>query len=663
MQFKFNSRNELKDTAIQQNKMNIKQYLPRTIRQLFQIYLTVLIIFTLFRILLFLSEIGRIDTNVPISDILFSFFMGIRFDLVISGYILIIPFFIQSALSFYKKTFPLVDKIMFYVVYIAFTLTFLICAIDIPYFKQFFSRFSITGFEWLDNPAFVFKMVVEEPRYWLTLVPFLFFVIVFYKVLKKIISNTHETSHLRLAPRIGLYLLCIGLIFLGIRGRIEKKSPIRVGTAYFTNNPFLNQLGLNPNFTLIRSYLDSKEPRNKTVNLMNDSAAIANVQHYLNIQHPDKNLPLFRKRNEGNVTPNNYNVVLVIMESMSAAKMERGGNPNHLTPYLDSISHQGYYFNNTYTAGIHTFNGVFSSLFSMPALFRQHPMKESSIMKYHGLFSSLKAKGYSTAYFTTHDGQFDNIEGFLKANDCETVISQLNYPLDKVKTTLGVPDDYMFEYSMPVLDKLSKKNKPFVAAFMTASDHGPYYVPDYFKPRSTEVKKQITEFADYSLRKLIKLSSKQKWFKNTLFVFIADHGAPSDNTYDISVNYNHAPLLFYAPGIIKEPKTLECMAGQIDVFPTIMGLLKQPYANNTLGIDLLSESRPYIFFNADDKYGVIDKNWLLIVKNDNSKGLYKYQSKDPYNYAARYKDRVEEMNTYAQSNLQTFQYLILKKKQ
>ena len=105
------------------------------------------------------------------------------------------------------------------------------------------------------------------------------------------------------------------------------------------------------------------------------------------------------------------------------------------------------------------------------------------------------------------------------------------------------------------------------------------------------------------------------------------------------------------------------MAGQIDVFPTIMGLLKQPYANNTLGIDLLNESRPYIFFNADDKYGVIDQNWLLIVKTDGSKGLYKYQTKDTHNYITEYKEQAEKMNTYAKSNLQTCQYMILKKKQ
>ena len=643
--------------------MNFKKNIPTVIRQLFLIYVTVLLIFTIFRGILFCTELARVTTDISTHDIIKSFLMGIRFDLVISGYVLIFPFLISSILSFFKKTFPVVNEILFYFIFVLFSITFCVCAIDIPYFNQFFSRFTITGFEWLDNPAFVFKMIVEEPRYWFMAVPCLLLIFLFYKILRKILANCTESSTLPIVAKIGIYALCFGLIFLGIRGRIEKKSPIRVGTAYFSNNPFLNQLGLNPNFTLIRSFLDSKEERNKTVQLLPDSIAVKNIQQYLNIRHPDKNLPLLRQKNGNEIKPNNYNVVLVLMESMSIAKMEHGGNTENLTPFLDSLSTKGYYFENAYSAGIHTFNGIFSSLFSLPALFRQHPMKESSILKYHGIYSTLKEKGYSTAYFTTHDGQFDNVEGFLHANDCETIISQANYPASEIKTTLGVPDKYLFQYAIPILNKLSEKNKPFVATLLTASDHGPYYIPDYFKPRSKEIKKQITEFADYSLRSFIQMASKEKWFKNTIFVFVADHGAPMDNTYDISLDYNHVPLLFYAPEIIKEPKTFDCMAGQIDIFPTIMGLLKQPYGNNTLGIDLLQESRPYIFFNADDKYGVINHDWLLIAKNDGSKKLYKYQNKNTHDYAKEQKDVIEQMNEYAESNLQTSQYIILNKKQ
>lgn len=89
-----------------------------------------------------------------------------------------------------------------------------------------------------------------------------------------------------------------------------------------------------------------------------------------------------------------------------------------------------------------------------------------------------------------------------------------------------------------------------------------------------------------------------------------------------------------------------------------MGLLNLSYENNTLGIDLLKETRPYIYFNADDKYGVINNDWFLVVRNDGSKSLFKYRFGDTQNYAEQNNDLVKLMNEYAQSNLQTFQYLL-----
>ncbi|MCX6278342.1 MAG: sulfatase-like hydrolase/transferase, partial [Bacteroidetes bacterium] len=501
--------------------MNKIKFIPSTILLFIKIYFIVIGFFTLFRVILFFTEIGRINESVSNSDIFLSFVMGLRFDIVISGYLLLLPYTILIIISFFKHNYKIINKIASYYICIIFSIAFLVCAIDIPYFNQFFARFSITAFEWLDNPVFVLKMIVQEPRYWWILLPFVLFIYLFIKIIKKILSDYSYNSIGNIIPKVIMSLFFGGCIVLGIRGRIEEKSPIRVGTAFFSNNAFLNQLGLNPNFTLIRSYLDSQKDENKSIKLIDDNFAITNVQKYLGIITPDKDSPLLRKITFDSTNAVKYNVVIIIMESMSAAKMGIG-----LTPFLDSISEKGYRFSNAYTAGIHTFNGIYSSLFSFPALFRQQPMKESSAFKYHSIFSILKENGYSTIFFIPHDGQFDNVEGFLKANDCEVVISKPNYPSNRVKTTLGVPDDFMFEFSIPILNQLYNTNKPFFASFMTASDHGPYYIPEYFKPTKKGIKNQITEYADFALRKFIDLSSKQKWFKNTIFVFVADHGAP-----------------------------------------------------------------------------------------------------------------------------------------
>lgn len=637
--------------------MKFIKKIPAVVQLCVKIYLLAVCIFGLFRIILFIKERSRIDDAVSLSDVLYAFVMGLRFDLVVCGYIMAIPFVILAACSYFGKELKAVKKFFFYFIAITFSIAFFVCAADIPWFSYSFSRLSITVFEWIDSPAFVFKMVAEEPTYWLYIIPFAIVLYAFVKVLKKIFASFSLTPVKNKLSTAAFYLVGAGLIFLGIRGRIDEKSPILVGTAYFSNNAFLNQLGLNPNFTLIKSYLESFAEENRSVMLMEDSAAVRNVQQYLHIGNADTKFPL--KRNVAfDSTPRKYNVVLVLMEGMSTDKMKRHGNKENLTPFLDSLSNQGYYFENTYSAGLHTYNGIFSTLFSYPALFRQHSMKESAIIRFPGIFPVLKSNGYSTIYFTTHDGQFDNVEGFLKANDCEQFISKPDYPSDKVKTTLGVPDDYMFEFSMPLLDKLNDKGKPFFATFLTASDHPPYYLPPYFKAGNPDPKKAGTQFADYSLQKLIQLASGKKWFNNTLFVFVSDHGAPIDITYDMPVSYNHVPLLFYGPSIITLPKTMDAMAGQIDVFPTIMGLLKLPYENHTLGIDLFREKRPYIYFNGDDKYGVIDRDWFLVAKDDKSRKLYKYKSKDKTDYSGQYPAVADSMDVYAKSNLQTFQYIL-----
>ena len=126
------------------------------------------------------------------------------------------------------------------------------------------------------------------------------------------------------------------------------------------------------------------------------------------------------------------------------------------------------------------------------------------IRKYDGIAGTLLNNGYTSTYFTTHDSQFDNVEGFLRANDFQNIISQSNYPYSEIKTTLGVPDDYMFSFSIPIINKLANNKQPFFVTFMTASDHGPYYIPDYFKPKTKNIKTQIVEYADWSLKEFIK---------------------------------------------------------------------------------------------------------------------------------------------------------------
>ena len=631
--------------------------MPSILNKVVKLYVTALIAFSIFRVLLFLTEMNRISlAEDGISNILHAFVMGVRFDLVISGYILFLPILVLLVADILNIKSDRLNRVIHLFISFLFSMAFLICAADIPYFNQFFARFSVTAFEWMNSPMLILKMIAQEPQYFLFSIPAILLIIGFYRISKRILYQNNTSENWKWYIKIPVFILVLGVMFLGIRGRISKKSPIRIGTAYFCNNAFLNQLGLNPVFTLMKSFLESKDDRNKRIDLIDSELAKVKIRASLGVIGNKYTSPIAREVVFDSLPKSKPNVVVILMESMSAAKMKRHGNKKDLTPFLDSLSNQSIYFENIYTDGKHTYNGIFATLFSYPTIFRQHPMKQ--IRRYNGIAQSLKSHDYHSIYFTTHDGQFDNIEGFLVGNGFDEVISQNDYPYQEVKTALGVPDDFMLSYSIPILNALAEKDQPFLSVFMTASDHGPYYIPEYFTPKAEDIKDQIVQYADWSLKQFIETSSKQSWFDNTIFVFLADHGAAVRTDYDIPLDFHHTPLIYYAPDLLDSTYAVDKIGGQIDVFPSIMGLLEFPYVNNTFGIDLFKEEREYIVINDDDKVGVLDNEFFLIMRTGEESKLYKYRNRDKQDHAGSNKDKVEEMENYAKSILQVHQDMI-----
>ena len=654
------------------------QFFPVHIRFILSIYFIGILMFTVFRGILFFVNYQQINTitSEKVYIIIQAFIMGLRFDTVISGYILILPLVLLSIVSAFLKpgqnpfTRFYFSSVLAIFIGLLYSVSFLISAIDIPFFNQFFARLNSMALAWLDTPDFVFKMIFQEVSYWVYILPFILMMVIFWFLIlrfrRKMFTEASVPPEnvLYLPKTILLSLLFTGLMFVGIRGRLEQKSPIRIGTAFFSPYAFPNQLGLNPVFTFLRSVLDDQNQRNKSIHLINEQKALNIARKYLVPKVPPVNMnadssPVSRRIHFAD-EPRKMNVVVIIMESMGAAKLGYFGNKEKLTPFLDSLATVSLSFKNAYSAGIHTYNGIFSTLFGLPAIAKQNHMSRFPIQSYSGLSNTLKINGYHTIFAITHDDQFDNVGGFLHANAFDEVISQQNYPGSKVLSTLGVPDHYMFEFVMPGLNILHYRHEPFLTAFMTASDHGPYIVPADipFKPKHKDERKAATEYADWSLRHFFDLAKRQPWFSNTLFVLVADHGFAEGGIYDMPLTYHHVPLFFYAPGIIQGNTEVQALAGQIDIFPTIMGMLRIPYENNTLGIDLLRERRPFIYFSADDKIGCLNQEYFLVMRESGPPSLYNYILRDTYNYIAANPRLVRDMKDYTYSMLQTTQYII-----
>jgi len=643
----------------------------RHIKYLGLVYGVGMVFFTLYRLSLFLVNYKQL-APIPsgrISLVLQAFVMGFRFDTVISGYLLGIPFLVLSLAAlagFYHRYLHQAVTIYLGLLY---SLAFAICCVDIPYFGYTNTHLSAVLLNWFNNADFLLKMTIQEKSYWGFFLAFFLLAGLFWFLLIKFRKRFFPVNWKRpvgrrfshVLPTFGISFIFLLLLFIGVRGRLVIKSPIRVGTAYFSAYSFPNQLGLNPVFTFFRGVLDERQLKGQEISLLDDETAIRQAREYLGLDPANRPFlsPIARQVKTAG-EPVAANVVLVIMESMAAARMQRYGCPYSLTPNLERLAGNGYAFDRAYGAGPHTYNGIFAVLFSFCAVKRQHPMKAVSMLSYASLPATLKENGYNTAYFTTHDDQFDNIGGFLRANGVNEIIGQKDYPRDRVLSTLGVPDDFMFTFSLPRLNALHEKGKPFLAVFLTGSAHPPYILPDYWPPRpeGLDVSLQVVTYADWAIGQFLDQCSRQPWFENTIFVFVADHGLNLDPVYDMPLSYYHLPLIFYSPGLIKEHRAFAQLAGQIDIFPTIMGLLNIPYVNNTLGIDLLREKRPFIFFNDENKIGCLDGQYFLVARDNGINSLYAYTTQDTGDYLPENKELAKRMEQYAFSMLQTTQWLI-----
>ena len=453
---------------------------------------------------------------------------------------------------------------------------------------------------------------------------------------------------------IPLALLLIFLIFTGMRGRLARKSPLRVGSASFCDVPFLNQIGLNPAFTFMKSVEELSKSRNQPVELLP-------VEEAEKVYGEQLAVPVDSLLSQSAVVlPEGTNVVVVIMESMATEKTCLSASGVTLTRHLDSLMAGGRLYTNAWSAGMHTYNGIYSTLYGHPAILARHAMKQATIFRMCGLPQTFQSMGYQTSYFMPHDADFDNMRGFLYNNGFNEVYGQSEYDPDKVVGTWGVPDHVLFEYALERCNKAHADGESFFTTVMTCSDHSPYTIPGGipFKAVHADMDSAIVEYADWSIGYFMDLAAKQPWFENTLFVFVADHGAARPCIYDMSLPYNHVPLLFYAPGRIAAER-IDWPVLQLDIAATVMGMVEPQPTNHTLGMDLQRYRRPYAYFSADDKIGVVSPGGLFYLwrVKEERESLYRMGSQE--DIIGQLPDSAAAMRRYAFGMVQKSQQMLL----
>jgi phosphoglycerol transferase MdoB-like AlkP superfamily enzyme len=312
------------------------------------------------------------------------------------------------------------------------------------------------------------------------------------------------------------------------------------------------------------------------------------------------------------------NVVLISIESLSGDFMKHFGNTQNITPFLDSLADKSMFFTQHYASGTRTVRGLEALTLSIPPVPGQSIVKRPDNENLFSLGSVFKSKGYTTQYIYGGYSYFDNMKAFFGGNGYEVIDRDAVKPSDiHYQNIWGVADEDEFTLAINTLDKNAALQKPFFTHIMTVSNHRPFTYPDgrIDIPSATQSREGAVKYTDYCINKFLKEASVKPWFNNTIFVIVSDHCASSAGSTQLPVNVYHIPLLIYSPANI-QPSVVSSITAQIDIAPTILGLLNFNYKSKFFGQDMLSVSakkrRAYI--STYQGLGYI-KNEQLVIQS------------------------------------------------
>ena len=286
------------------------------------------------------------------------------------------------------------------------------------------------------------------------------------------------------------------------------------------------------------------------------------------------------------------NVVFVLIESMSANFMSEFGNQENITPFLDSIANQSLFFKNLYATGNRTVRGMEAVILSIPPTPGQSIVKRPNNANLFTVSNVFKSKQYQCNFFYGGDGYFDNMNAFCGGNGFDIYDRGRGSILsDAIKTTRhniednevtfenawGICDEDIYHKMIKVADEHYKNNKPFFNFIMTTSNHRPYTYPsNKIDIPSGSGREGAVKYSDYALQQLFAVAKNKPWFKNTIFIFVADHCASSAGKDEIDVKNYQIPTIIYGQNLI-QPQKVTKLCSQIDVFPTLFGQLHWSY--------------------------------------------------------------------------------------
>jgi len=392
----------------------------------------------------------------------------------------------------------------------------------------------------------------------------------------------------------------------------------------YSKNNFANEVAGNGIYDFVQAFKNNDLDFYKYYKTIPDTTAFAIVKQQLHTPYSrftsDSTMDITREIHYPG-PQKNYNVVLISVESLSASFMKAFGNKDNITPQLDSLAARSMFFTQMYASGTRTVRGLEALSLAIPPLPGESIVKRPGNEHLFTLGSVFKSKGYTTQFIYGGYSYFDNMKEFFSNNDYDVIDrNAINAKDIHYANIWGVADEDLFTLSLKTMDSNYLKAKPFFTHIMTVSNHRPYTYPEgRIDVPSGQGRHGAVKYTDYAIGRFIREASQRPWFDSTIFIIVADHCASSAGKVALPLPGYHIPLIIYAPHIL-QPQTVATLTSQIDIAPTLLGMLNVSYTSKFFGQDVLHipADKARAFISTYQGLGYINGNNLVVqspVKN------------------------------------------------
>lgn len=579
-------------------------------RLLVIVYLLIISTSFLTRLALYFKSVSQLDTNL--FQTIGIFLIGLLNDTLMSTFFLI-PFVLYLWLipnKIYAKKW---HRYLIYGMCFIATVILLFNAVSEWFFwDEFSTRYNFIAVDYLIYTTEVIGNIWQSypiVKLIIAIVIASLFIVVALK--KKIKASVTYQPRFKWRTLITLLLLCLPtLVFLFGSNKAKQ----------FSSNQYASELSGNGMYDFGAAFINNQLDYDQFYQKESITTVFNTVKQDLvsnNSTFLSDSLTTITRKISYPGPQKNYNLVMISVESLSGEFFTRFGNTEHITPNMDSLANQGLFFSNLYATGTRTVRGLEALSLSLPPTPGQSEVKRPNNEGRFSLGSVLRSKGYITQYLYGGYGYFDNMNYFFGNNGYQ-VIDRSAITNEKdihYENIWGVADEDLFTLAIKTFDANYKLNKPFFSQVMTTSNHRPFTYPEgRIDIPSHSGRAGAVKYTDYAIGKFINDCRKKPWFNNTIFVIVADHCASSAGKTQLPINNYHIPMIVYAPNIIK-PSTFNGLTSQIDIPPTLLGLLNVSYTSKFFGFDIFNTpaSQRRAFISTYQNLGYFKNNQLIIL--------------------------------------------------